>query len=52
MNNENIIYSLEIMGKGMFAIFTVMIILTLIVILLTKITNSKFFKKFVKVEEE
>lgn len=33
---ENIIYSLEIMGKGMASIFAVILVLTLIVIFLAK----------------
>jgi Na+-transporting methylmalonyl-CoA/oxaloacetate decarboxylase gamma subunit len=45
MNTENVMYALEIMGKGMLSIFIVVLILTLIVVLLGKITNSKFFKK-------
>ena len=45
MNTQNIIYALEVMGKGMFSIFVVIFILTLIVILLTKVTNLPAFKK-------
>lgn len=45
MNIENLTYALEIMGKGMTAIFTVILLLTLIVVLLSKITNMKFFKR-------
>lgn len=37
--------ALEIMGKGMLSIFVVIIVLTLIVVLLSKITNLPFFKK-------
>ena len=48
MDTEKIYYALEIMGKGMLSIFTVIILLTLIVVLLTKITNLKFMKKFNK----
>lgn len=52
MHSEVIYQSLEIMGKGMASIFLVIIILTLIVVLLTKITNSKGFKKLMKISEE
>ena len=52
MYKETIIYALEIMGKGLLSIFVVVLILTLIVVLLGKITNSKFFKKFEKPEED
>lgn len=45
MNTENIEYALEIMGKGMLSIFVVILILTGIVVLLTKVTNLPFFKK-------
>ena len=48
---QNVIYALEIMGKGMLSIFTVILLLTFIVVLLTKITNTKFFKKFEKKDE-
>ncbi len=48
---DNVVYAFEIMGKGMLAIFIVVLILTLIVVLLGKITNSKFFKKFSKTED-
>lgn len=44
MYKDNIIYALEIMGKGMLSIFVVIGILTLIVILLSKITNLPMFK--------
>lgn len=37
--DQEVIYALEIMGKGMLAIFVVIIILTLIVLLLAKVTN-------------
>lgn len=40
MNTQNVIYALEIMGKGMASIFIVIGILTLIVVLLSKITNT------------
>jgi len=40
MNTQNVIYALEIMGKGMASIFIVIGILTLIVVLLSKITNK------------
>ncbi len=52
MNTQVVIQAFEIMGKGMLSIFTVIIILTLIVVLLSKITNSKSFKKFMKITEE
>lgn len=42
MNTENLGYALEIMGKGMASIFLVIIILTLIVVILGKVTNMKF----------
>lgn len=35
----------EVMGKGMLSIFVVVFILTLIVSLLTKVTNMKIFRK-------
>lgn len=38
---ENILYALEIMGKGMGSIFAVIILLTLIVSLMGKITDRK-----------
>lgn len=38
---ETFMYSLEIMGKGMLSIFVVILILTFIVVLLAKLTNSK-----------
>lgn len=38
---ENFFYSLEIMGKGMASIFVVIIILTFIVIFLTKLPAVK-----------
>ncbi len=38
---ENIMYALEIMGKGMASIFAVILVLTLIVILMAKITAFK-----------
>ena len=41
MNVTNIIYSLEIMGKGMLGIFTVIILITLVVLLMGKIGNGK-----------
>lgn len=37
--NQNFMYSLEIMGKGMLSIFVVIILLTFIVMLLTYLTN-------------
>jgi Oxaloacetate decarboxylase, gamma chain. len=42
--NQNVIYALEIMGKGMLSIFVVIILLTFIVLLLTKVTNLPLFK--------
>ncbi len=42
---QNVIYALEIMGKGMLSIFAVIIALTLIVLILGKVTNMKIFKK-------
>lgn len=42
--NQNTIYALEIMGKGMLSIFVVIGILTLIVVLLGKVTNLPMFK--------
>ncbi len=44
MNTENVMYALEIMGKGMLSIFLVILILTFIVILLGKITNLPIFQ--------
>lgn len=38
---ENIIYALEIMGKGMGSIFAVIILLTLIVMLMAKISEIR-----------
>ncbi|NLJ95805.1 MAG: hypothetical protein GX321_01515 [Clostridiales bacterium] len=43
--NENIMYALEIMGKGMFSIFAVIILLTFIVYLMAKITEIRSNKK-------
>lgn len=45
MNTQNVIYALEIMGKGMASIFIVIGILTAIVVLLSKITNKPDFKQ-------
>ncbi len=45
MNTQNIIYALEIMGIGMASIFIVIGILTAIVVLLSKITNSAKLKQ-------
>ncbi|MDF2943411.1 MAG: hypothetical protein K0S01_2269 [Herbinix sp.] len=39
--NQNFIYSLEIMGKGMLSIFIVILILTFIVMLLAKFSAGK-----------
>ena len=44
--NQTTIYALEIMGKGMLSIFVVISVLTLIVLLLTWLTNLPIFKKF------
>jgi len=48
--DQDVIYALEIMGKGMLSIFIVIFLLLFIVVLLTKITNMKFLKG--KAEEE
>jgi Na+-transporting methylmalonyl-CoA/oxaloacetate decarboxylase gamma subunit len=37
--NQNFIYALEIMGKGMLSIFIVILLLTFIVVLLGKIAS-------------
>lgn len=37
--DQEVIYALEIMGKGMLSIFVVIIILSFIVLLLAKVTN-------------
>jgi Na+-transporting methylmalonyl-CoA/oxaloacetate decarboxylase gamma subunit len=42
---ENILYALEIMGKGMGSIFAVIILLTLIVSIMGKITTYRNQKK-------
>ncbi|HHU73671.1 MAG TPA: sodium pump decarboxylase gamma subunit [Clostridiales bacterium] len=39
--DQNILFALEIMGKGMLSIFTVIGLLTIIVILLSKIPENK-----------
>lgn len=39
--SENIMYALEIMGKGMLSIFAVIFLLTLIVMLMAKITEYR-----------
>ena len=41
MDNQNFIYSLEIMGKGMLSIFIVILLLTFIVIMLAKFSGGK-----------
>lgn len=41
MNTENIMYALEIMGKGMLSIFLVILILTFIVFILGKVAGRK-----------
>jgi len=43
--NDVVKAAFEVMGKGMLSIFTVIIILYLIVLLLSKVTSSKAFKK-------
>lgn len=43
--SENIMYALEIMGKGMGSIFAVIILLTFIVYLMAKITDIRKNKK-------
>lgn len=40
MNLENILISLDIMWKGMLGIFTVIILIMILVMLLTKFTNA------------
>lgn len=45
MNIENVMYALEVMWKGMAAIFIVIFLLTLIVVILTKVTNLPIFTK-------
>ena len=39
--SQNIIYALEILGKGMGSIFAVILLLTFIVILMGKLTEHK-----------
>lgn len=39
--NQNIMYALEVMGKGMGSIFAVIFLLTLIVILMGKFTELR-----------
>jgi Na+-transporting methylmalonyl-CoA/oxaloacetate decarboxylase gamma subunit len=39
--SENIMYAFEIMGKGMASIFAVIFLLTLIVMLMAKITEHR-----------
>ncbi|MDI9508391.1 MAG: hypothetical protein GX319_05365 [Clostridiales bacterium] len=39
--NENVMYALEIMGKGMASIFAVIFLLTLIVMLMAKLADNK-----------
>ena len=41
MNTETVMYALEIMGKGMASIFTVILLLTFIVFLLAKLPSGK-----------
>ncbi len=51
MNEQNIMYALEIMGKGMLAIFVVILILYAIVLILAKVTNLPIFNKGNDAEE-
>lgn len=44
-NHEVFMQSLQVMGKGMLSIFVVIFVLTLIVIIMSKVTNMKIFKK-------
>lgn len=39
--NDNLVYALEIMGKGMGSIFAVIFLLTFIVMLMAKITELR-----------
>jgi len=39
--NENFLNSLQIMWKGMFGIFVVMLVILLVVVILTKVTTEK-----------
>lgn len=41
MNTQNIMYALEIMGKGMLSIFIVILLLTFIVMILGKLAGRK-----------
>lgn len=43
--NDVVKAAFEVMGKGMLSIFVVIFILTLIVVLLSKVTNMKIFRK-------
>ncbi len=43
--DQEVVWALEIMGKGMFSIFLVIFVLYLIVILLAKVTNMPRFNK-------
>lgn len=38
---ENLMYAFEIMGKGMASIFTVIILITLIVMVMTKVSEVR-----------
>jgi Na+-transporting methylmalonyl-CoA/oxaloacetate decarboxylase gamma subunit len=49
MNTQDVLYSFEIMGKGMLSIFIVILLLTLIVYILGKFAGKK--KKSDTVEE-
>lgn len=49
--NQNVMYAFEIMGKGMLSIFVVILLLTFIVVILSKVTNMSFGKKKKHTEE-
>jgi Na+-transporting methylmalonyl-CoA/oxaloacetate decarboxylase gamma subunit len=49
--DQNLIYAFEIMGKGMLSIFTVILLLTFIVVILGKVTNLSLGKKKNNTEE-
>jgi len=49
---ENIMYAFEIMGKGMGSIFAVIILITLIVMLMTKISEIRSNNKKEGSEQE
>jgi uncharacterized membrane protein len=50
--SQNFIYSLEIMGKGMLAIFTVILLLTFIVMLLAFVAKVSDKRKNKKAQKE